>query len=346
MNIKNIWQFLGLTQDTIGRRRFLIAFLTAQFGLPLATALLLGLLYQLFGDEPVILYPMLLAFIASLVFGLVVYIKISIRRVRDIGIAHNQWMLALIPFINLFFFVYLCLEKSGAGQAGNFPLTNLMREQFKRFFSHEFSKPFIIICIGVLVSGAIYAGGFRPKQDIDTKIEQRGEELNAQRDARQKQEAGELANSIIKYDSKYDSINEEMLFARRIRECLYNKYCASLIGRTAVEESTNLRSERYLSDKVYKELVRIKNTSSLQLFFGKLGFGWWGIIALAAALLINILIVLFKFFAKYFSVVVRSGGAQAKLTKTSIQGMSIFQRSLPIIALLILIILVFILIKL
>ncbi len=316
MSIKDVWNFLGLTQDRIGRRRFLIAFFSAQWGLPLAVLLVHGLFYLVFGESPILFLPAIV-FFASLIFGLIVYIKICIRRVRDIGIAQDWWVLALIPLINFFFFIYLSLEKSGAGQAGSFSLTNLTREQFRRFFSHELSKPFIIICIGVIVAGAIVAGSAvsNLKQDIDAKIEQRGGGLDTQRDTRQKQEAGELASNIIEFNSINASIKEEILFARRRRECLHNKYCASLIGKLAVEESTNLRSERYLSDKVYKELVRIKNTSSFQLFFEKFGFGWWGIIALLVVLFINILISPYKL-----------ARVKVKSIKMNIQSMAPFQR--------------------
>lgn len=338
MNIKDVWNFLGLTQDRIGRRRFLIAFFSAQWGLPLVAALLVGFFYLVFGESPILFLPAL-AFLASLIFGFIVYIKICIRRVRDIGIAQGWWALALIPLINFFFFIYLSLEKSGAGQAGSFSLTNLTREQFRRFFSHEFSKPFVIICFGVIVAGAIHAGSVvsNLKQSIDVEIAQREEVLDAQRDTRQKQEANELASSINEYNSINDSIKERLLFQRRIRECLYNKYCASLIGKPAVEESTNLRSERYLSDKVYKELVHIKNTSSFQLFFEKFGFGWWGTIALLAVLFINILISPYKLARVYIPPVFRYGNTKVKSIKTNTQSMTPFQRySLILLALIVL----------
>lgn len=344
---ENIWQFLGLTQERIGRRRFLIAFLTAQWGLPLAVILVMGLFYLVHGESPILFLPAVALF-ASLVFGLVVYIKISIRRVRDIGIAQSWWVLAIIPLVNIPFVIFLCLKKGGSG-GGHFSLwNNPFTEQFKRFFSHEFSKTFIIICVGVIVAGTLYAGSVvsNLKQGIDTKIEQRGEELDTQRDTRQKQEANELASNATNFDSANASIKEKLLFARRVDECLYNKYCASLIGKQAVGESTHSRLGRYLSDKVYKELVRIKNASSFRLFFEKLGFGWWGIIALAAVFLINILIVLFKFSKGYVSLVVGAGGARAALTKTNIRNMPTFQRYILLIALLILIVLVLVLTKL
>ena len=113
MTIKNIWEYLGLTQDRIGRRRFLIAFFSAQWGLPLAVLLVHGLFYLVFGESPILFLPAIVL-VASLVFGLVVYIKISIRRVRDIGIAQGWWWLALVPFANIPFFFYLALKKGSA----------------------------------------------------------------------------------------------------------------------------------------------------------------------------------------------------------------------------------------
>ena len=114
MDIKDIWNFLGLTQDRIGRRRFLIAFFSVQWGLPLAVILLMGLFYLVFGEDNPILFLPAIVFFASLVFGLIVYIKICIRRVRDIGIAQSWWVLAIIPLINIPFFLYLVLNKGKA----------------------------------------------------------------------------------------------------------------------------------------------------------------------------------------------------------------------------------------
>ncbi len=109
--LENIWQFLGLTQQRIGRRKFLIAFLVAQWGLPLGVLLLVGLFYMVFGEENPILFLPVATYFASLILGLVVYIKICIRRVRDIGIAQSWWVLAIIPLVNIPFFIYLCFKK-------------------------------------------------------------------------------------------------------------------------------------------------------------------------------------------------------------------------------------------
>lgn len=348
--MKYIWQFLGLTQETIGRRRFLIAFFTAQWGLPLAVLLLVGLLYQLFGDEPVILYPMLLAFIASLVFGLVVYIKISIRRVRDIGIARSWWVLAIIPLINLPFFIYLCLKKGTTRQFTDDSKTNPLTQQFKLFFAKSYSKPFMVICFGVIVLGAIHAGSTvsNLKQDIDTKLAQRKEELNKLFDekdkgyevARQMLKAkndecwNDFKNNRARYD--VDSLSSTEKYLTR------NSVCGSVQHPYTIPR----KEFSYLGDDSYAELTRIKNTSSIQLFIDNFGFGWWGIIALVAVFLINILIGLFKFSKRYVPLVVGAGGARAALTKTNIRNMPPFHRYILLIALLILITLAFILMKL
>jgi len=179
-SLENIWQFLGLAQDTIGRGRYFVANITASLGLPIVVSLLMSFSFSLFEDEPIILYPLLVLFIASLVFALVVHIKTSIRRVRDIGVTQNWWVLVIIPLVNIPFVIFLCLKKGGSG-SGHFSVqNNPFTEQFKRFFSHEFSKPFIIICFGVIVAGAIHTGYvvFDLKQDIDIKITQREEEIN------------------------------------------------------------------------------------------------------------------------------------------------------------------------
>src|SRR3989338_1327539 len=172
--MKNIWKFFGLTQDTVGRGRYFVANIAAT-----APSLLLSLFFGLFENEPIILYPLVALFIASIVFELVVHIKTSIRRVRDIGISRSWWVLAIIPMINIPFVIFLCLKKGGSG-SGHFSFrNNPFTEQFKQFFSHKFSKPFMVICLGVIVAGAIHAGYVvsNLKQDIDVKIAQREEEL-------------------------------------------------------------------------------------------------------------------------------------------------------------------------
>ena len=126
--MKNIWKFLGLTQERIGRRRFLIAFLSAQWGLPLAVLLVVGLFYLVFGEDSPILFLPVIVFFASLIFGFIVYIKICIRRVRDIGIAQNWWILAIVPLINIPFFLYLVLKKGKTVGDDNTANTNKTKE--------------------------------------------------------------------------------------------------------------------------------------------------------------------------------------------------------------------------
>lgn len=112
MNINDIWHFFGLDQKTIGRRRFIIAFLTAQWGVPIGILIVHGLLYLLFGEgNPLLLLPSGLAFLASIIFGFVIYIKICILRVRDIGIAQGWWWLAIVPLVNIPFLFYLVFKK-------------------------------------------------------------------------------------------------------------------------------------------------------------------------------------------------------------------------------------------
>lgn len=244
--MKNIWQFLGLTQETIGRGRYFIVNIAVSFGLPIVISLLINPVVSLLEDVAIVLYPMVALWVVLIVFSLVVYVKTSIRRVRDIGIARSWWVLAIIPLVNIPFFIFLCLKKGGANRQHSLPWENPFKEQFKLFFLNELSKPFIIICFGVIVAGAVYAGSV---------------------------------------------------------------------------------------------------ASDFELFIQKFGFGWWGVIALVAVLLINLLIPLVKLCAKYVPIAIKTGGAQTKLTKANIQNMPAFQRYLLLIALGILIVLILILVR-
>jgi hypothetical protein len=82
----------------------------------------------------------------------------------------------------------------------------------------------------------------------------------------------------------------------------------------------------YNYDAVHNELRRIKATSPFRLFVEKFGFGWWGIIALLTALLINILILFYKLMRVYLPLVFLYGNTQTKSIKTNMQGMAPFQQ--------------------
>lgn len=342
MTIKNIWEYLGLTQDRIGRRRFLIAFFSAQWGLPLAVVLLMGLFSLVFGeDSPILFLPAIVLF-ASLIFGFVIYIKICIRRVRDIGIAQGWWVLAIIPLINIPFVIFLCFKKGGNG-SGHFSFrNNSFTEQFKRFFSHELSKPFMIICFGVIVAGSIYAGSIVSdlKKDIDMRIEQRKEELDTQYDIKEQKRNAETKAQYKK------CLEHKKSGSGYLREC--DDWLKFSRLKRAVERIENGYEpiRPYGADAQYRELNNIKQTPFLQLFFEKFGFGWWGVIALVAVFFLNILIVLVKFVAKHAPILIRTGTTQTKSVKTNIINMPVFQRYILFIALAILIILVLIFIKL
>ena len=341
--MKNIWKFLGLTEDRIGRRRFLVAFFSAQWGLPLAVLLVAGLFYLVFGDDSPILFLPAIVLIASLIFGLVVYIKICIRRVRDIGIARSWWVLAIIPLVNFPFFIYLCLKKGTTRQLTDGSKTNLFTQQFKLFFAKKYSKLFIFICFGVIVVGIVSAwfAASNLKSNIDTKIQEREEELAQEIFGKSFEQAR------IEYDKRKSDY--EKCLAERTEPTEYARKSKCLIFWETYAE----KEKQAYKDSKYQELLRAKEISTFQIFkegFDRFNFGWLGItigiMTLVLAFLINILIVLFKFSAKYVPPIFRIGNVQAKSIKTNMEGMPAFQRYLLLIALLMLITLVLVLIKL
>lgn len=243
--MKEIWQFLGLTQNTIGRGRYFIANIIASIGLPLAISLLTNSFSNLFENQPVILYPLIILFIGSIIFSLVVYIKTSISRMRDIGMAQIWWVFAIIPLVNIPFSIFLCLKRGGSN--GNDFENAYFTQQFKRFFSYELTGYFLVLCFIVILAGAIHA----------------------------------------------------LFVASRFRP-----------------------------------------------FFESFGLGWWGVIALLAVFLVNILIAAMKHLKHFVLVVIKKGGEHIALIKNNVRDLPTFQRYLLLIALLMFITLAFILIKL
>lgn len=373
--LENIWRFFGFTQEAIGRSRYFAINTATSFGLLLVIFGISVIIYVLeyplnlglsslpgfllevsFMEAPLgvfigylasmLLLVLMALWIVSIIFTIVVNVKATIRRVRDIGIARNWWVLALIPFINLFFFIYLSLEKSGAGREGSFSLTDLTREQFRRFFSHELSKSFLFISFSVIVVGSIYAGSTvsNLKQDIDIRIEQRKAELDIQYDAEEK-----FRNAVFMASEKgkcFEIIKKYGNEGRAYPECRSMDVIDFSRLKRALERAPSEIIRPYISDIQYRELEDIKNTPSFLLFFEKFSLGFWGVIALVAMFLINILFAFLKFLKERFPVIIGAGGIQVKSMKTDIEGMAVFQRYLLFIALLILIILVLILIKL
>src|SRR3989344_5675652 len=161
--MKNIWKFLGLTEDRIGRRRFLVAFFSAQWGLPLAVLLVMGLFYLVFGEDSPILFLPAIVFFASLIFGLVVYIKICIRRVRDIGIARSWWVLAIIPSVNIPFFLYLILKKGTT--VGNDNTANISKMEGSLSKSSHIKVVAIAGGLVLVVVSLATIGIMQPKED-------------------------------------------------------------------------------------------------------------------------------------------------------------------------------------
>ncbi len=321
--MKSIWQFLGLTQDTIGRGRYFVANITASLGLPIVVSLLMVFFSSLFEDEPVILYPLLALFIVSLVFALVVHIKTSIRRVRDIGIAQNWWVLAIIPLVNIPFIIFLSLKKGGSG-SGHFSLrNNPFTEQFKRFFSHEFSKPFMIICFGVIVAGTVYAwfAASNLKNNIDLRIEQREEEIAQEVFGKSYEQA------LAEYNKKKSDYEE--CLAGRTEPTEYARKSKCLVEMIYWETYEEKEKQAY-KDSTYQELLRAREISVSRIFIENFiknfSFGWWGVIALVSVFFINIIILFYKLIRRYLPLVFRYGNIQTKSIKTNMQGMAPFQR--------------------
>lgn len=196
MNIKDVWNFLGLTQDRIGRRRFLIAFFSAQWGLPLVAVLLTGLFYLVFGEDSPILFLPVIVFFTSLIFGFIVYIKICIRRVRDVGITQGWWVLAIIPLINIPFFLYLVLKKGKT--IDNDHTSNTSKTEGGLSKS---SRVKVAIIAGVLVLGAVSLfaiGIMQPKED-------RADISNTQSDAQEVSSVEDLSSLLFEDDTNEDS---------------------------------------------------------------------------------------------------------------------------------------------
>lgn len=224
-------------------------------------------------------------------------------------------------------------------------------QQFKSFLAKSYSKPFIVICVLVIGLGAVnsFYVVLNLRGDIDTQIAQRKSELNAIYDEQDEKADATYQELIKKNDecwddfknnkAKYDvdSLSDWETYLTRNRVCGHRPISAYHVNRFEYQ---------YLTDPTYKELNRIKNAPSYQLFFEKLGFGWWGVIALAAVFLINVLVVMVKFLKSVVPIVIRGGRKQLGLTKSNVWNMPAFQRYALFIALLILATLVFILIKL
>lgn len=175
--MKKIWQFLGFTRNTIGRRRYVVANITASFGLLIVTSLLMSLLSSLFEDEPVILYPLIILYITSVVFALIVHIKTSIRRVRDIGIARSWWVLAIIPLINIPFIIFLCLKKGGGENI----------QGFTDFWQETYPPKLRKILFGILIfglAGTLIVSGYQ-HSTIDQRVAERKTQIGQEREQKE-----------------------------------------------------------------------------------------------------------------------------------------------------------------
>ncbi|MBI5151847.1 MAG: hypothetical protein HZA34_04805 [Candidatus Pacebacteria bacterium] len=222
-------------------------------------------------------------------------------------------------------------------------------QQFKTFLAKSYSKPFIVICLLVTGIGAVnslYVVS-NLKDSIDTKITQRQEELGKLFDEQDTKAEAEYQIALQKYNQCLQNYKEShpgsdsSYIPNFLHGCGSQPFRAgySVIGDTIFG---NRYPARYLEDSYYRELIRVKDASSSQLFFEKLGLGWWGLIALAAVFLINILIIVVKFLKSLVPIFI-GGSRNAKI---NVGQMPAFQRYVLLIVLLILITLVFIFIKL
>ncbi len=200
------------------------------------------------------------------------------------------------------------------------------------FFLKIYSKPFVIICLIVIVLGvvnALYAVS-QKEQFIDTKISQKIEEFG-KLDQKDKAEYNEQYKNyegcLLNYRNKYnidDSIDVPLF-----RGCVPPFWSAS-----------------YSHELEDRELDRIRGISSFQIFFENFSFGYLGVIALVAVFFINFLIAFIKFLKRYIFIVFQAGNLRAKSVGINIRDMPAFQRYLLFIALMALIILTFILFRL
>ena len=205
-------------------------------------------------------------------------------------------------------------------------MLNSIKKQFKTFFSKTYSKPFVVICLVVIIFGAIHALYVVSvlKQDIDVKIAQREVELNKIYDTEdQKSDATYQAlnekykTCISEYRSEHPGLDSSSYIPSFLTGCGSEPFHFDSFGGYQM---------RYLGDASYKELTRIKKTSSFQLFFEKLSFGWWGVIALVLVFSINLIFVIARATRIWATALFKYGFINAGSIKNNLNEMTPFQR--------------------
>jgi len=102
-------KFLGVYDLTLGRKRYFIISLTLQ----LSIFPLLIIPAYLIPEENDFLWGVFIIYLFALVISIIFFIvSTSTKRIKDIGISKNWILLIILPYINIIFWIYLCVAKS------------------------------------------------------------------------------------------------------------------------------------------------------------------------------------------------------------------------------------------
>lgn len=113
------------TSGRIGRLRYLAYGIAIALGLLAVVMLLAGLLAAVLGEETGAVVGMGLGALVSVVI-LIFNIILGVRRLHDLNMSGWMWLINLIPFISIFFALYMVFApgKEGVNDYGNPPAPN------------------------------------------------------------------------------------------------------------------------------------------------------------------------------------------------------------------------------
>lgn len=113
------------TSGRIGRLRYLAYGIAIALGLLAVVMLLAGLLAAVLGEETGAIVGMGLGALVSVVM-LIFNIILGVRRLHDLNMSGWMWLINLIPFISIFFALYMVFApgKEGVNDYGNPPAPN------------------------------------------------------------------------------------------------------------------------------------------------------------------------------------------------------------------------------